>query len=280
MSLDASPDTQGESVELLPPEARAANTILPTDLMDVEFAEPVDAAAATSFVKLTAAGKTLAGALSLPPLVAGRIVSASFRPTAFFPFDAELALLTGGLSDPVGNPISSSGTPLRTVPDPGSALQNPGFENGLSSWIATGHQVGPAGTYDGLAPVQGSQQLIVREESGVAGYFDVPSDATTVSLSIAVFSEIGQFDKDRSAVVALYTAPGQRTVLFDAYDERQASMPCMCADFGQRIGPERKSLSLTALRGQRVFLTAEARSAFFIGANYYAVALDDLQIKP
>ena len=53
----------------------------------------------------------------------------------------------------------------------------------------------------------------------------------------------------------------------------------MCGEFGQLIPPTRKSVDVSLFRGERVFLTAEVRSSFFIGVNFFALVLDDLRIQ-
>ena len=51
---------------------------------------------------------------------------------------------------------------------------------------------------------------------------------------------------------------------------KMSTCACSGSGYGQRIGPERKSVDLTPLRGERVFIDAEVRSAHFIGVNFYA----------
>jgi hypothetical protein len=98
---------------------------------------------------------------------------------------------------------------------------------------------------------------------------------------VALLSERGDVDADRSGVVALHRASGERIVVFDAQAEIASSAPCACGDsFGARIAPVTRTVDLTPYRGERLFLTAETWSTpFFFGPKLFARVLDDLRIQ-
>ena len=277
--LSASADTKGEPFDVIPPEARPPDAVLPTDALQIRLGEPAEVGRATA-VQVLANGMPVADSLTpLADPVHGLVIALALRPPGFWAFDTAITAEPGGLVDPSGNAMPWSGAGLHVVADPGPVTGNLGFEAGTAGWIVTGHQAGTTGAFDGVVPVEGALQMIVHEESALTGYLDVPAGATSLSLSVGLFSEAGQFDADRTAVIALHRASGERIVIFDGYAERAASVACACGDFGQLIPPTRKSVDVTMLRGERLFLTAEVRSSFFIGVNFFALVLDDLRIQ-
>ena len=277
--LSASADTKGEAFDVVPPEARPPGAVLPTDALQVRLGEPAEVERATA-VRVLANGVPVVDPLTpLADPVHGLVIALALRPPGFWAFDTAITAEPGGLVDPSGNAMSWSGAGLHVVPDPGPMIGNLGFEAGTTGWTVTGHQAGTTGTFDGVVPVEGALQMIVREESVLTGYLDVPAGATSLSLSVGLFSEAGQFDADRTAVIALHRASGERIVMFDGYAERAASAACACGEFGQLIPPARKSVDVTPFRGERLFLTAEVRSSFFFGVNFFALVLDDLRIQ-
>jgi hypothetical protein len=45
------------------------------------------------------------------------------------------------------------------------------------------------------------------------------------------------------------------------------------------VGPLSRTIDLTPHRGQRVYVTVDVRSSFFIGVNFYAALVDAIQIR-
>lgn len=274
-SLTAGPDTEPAEITLAP-DPRGASVILPIDSIGVRFSEPLADTNMASLRMVTAEGE-VDGQLVFDP-VHGLVVGATFQPTRFLPPAATLSLAIDGIYDPAGNPATTSGDVRRTVADPGVLTDNPDFENGLLGWNAIG-EVAATGAFEGVPPASGDSQAMVREQSVVAGFLDVPQDANQLDLSIAVCSEAGQFDAQHSAVVTLHSSAGERYKVFDAFDFSYNSVPCdSCSEFGHIIPPARYVVDLRPYRGQRLMLTAEARSSYFFGVNYYAMLVDDLMI--
>jgi hypothetical protein len=281
----AQPDTSADRARLLAPRRRSPDTILPTDTLEVDLHEAVDEEAAAGGLALLADGAPAATFRPEPPddeEAAGLVAHGQLQPAAFLPFGATLSLATGDLVDLAGNPLRWDGRPLHVIDDPGDVLSNLDFEQDLTGWTRTSGAVVATGSYAGVAPTSGASQLVVTEESIAAAYIDVPLDATELSMSVAVLSEIGEFDAG-SAAVTLHRAGGEQVPFFDALDQVAGDHPCACsggpAGYGHQIGPLRHSASLVPFRGERLFLVVEARSSFFIGVNFYAVIVDDIQIR-
>jgi hypothetical protein len=271
-------DMTGELLRLVPAGDRPAPDLLPTDTLRVMFDEPVAEPDARARVKLLAGGAPWSSTWSADlPAVSARVVALQLQPDHFLPFGAELTLAPGGLTDPAGNALVA-GAARHVVADPGPLTSNAGFESGLAGWITSG-QVEATGAVQGQAPAEGAKQLVVHQESFAAGYLDVPANATTLQLSLTLFSELGQFDAGKTAVVRLLSEGVAPQVLFDAATEQAHDAACNCGELSHRLGPQVKTADLTALRGKRVFLTAEVRSAFFIGVNYYALLIDDVRVQ-
>ncbi|MBK7862137.1 MAG: hypothetical protein IPJ65_26685 [Archangiaceae bacterium] len=277
-SVDWAADTSGELARLTVVGDRPAPDLLPTDVLRVTFDEPVLETQARSSVKLLADGAEVAadGSSTSGGVVNGRVTSLLLRPQHALPFGATLSLAPHGLADPAGNALVA-GASRHVVADPGAATDNPGFENGSARWVTVGN-VAVGGAFQGLAPAEGAAQLVVHEESLASGYLDVPATATELQLAVALFSEQGQFDAGRTAVVRLVSEGAPDVVLFDAAAERARDASCDCGQLGHRIARQVKTADVTALRGKRAFVVAEVRSAFFIGVNYYALVLDDLRV--
>ena len=210
--------------------------------------------------------------------MSGLVTTATFTPSDFLAFDAVLAADVSELRDPAGNAFITVDE-TTTVPDPGSLSDNLGFESALDSWVTLGDVI-VTDTFEGMTPVSGIAHAVVRQEGTLFGYFDVPADATRLALSVALFSEIGEIDPDYTAVIALHRAGGERAIVFDAYDQRELGESCAdCTEYGHKLGPLRAEADLTPFQGERLILTVEVRSAFFIGVNYYALVLDDILIE-
>ncbi|MEM9074606.1 MAG: hypothetical protein AAGE52_39290 [Myxococcota bacterium] len=243
----------------------------------IDMNEPMDASALDA-IRILADEAPLAGDLDAE-VIAGSIASLTFTPSAPMPFSADLRLDLGGTVDTAGLPFEVREREMQVIDDPGSLLTNPGFEEGLLGWFASGI-VGTVEEFGGVAPAEGRLQAVVTEESILGGYFDVPPAATRLRVRGSLFSEVGDLDPDRSAVVRLQSdARDVRTFdFFDFVDEGEPSDVAYEDSYRHRIGPMEVSLDLADLRGERVYLTVQARAANFIGANFYAILLDDVVI--
>jgi hypothetical protein len=275
-TLTAAPDRSPGQVYIAAPSPR--EFLQPGDEIEISFDEPVRSSDVSTMVTVLADGEPPTGFIAVAEGVDGLVATASFVPSAgFLPFGAEVTVDAGGLVDPAGNPVTSEAGPLQTAPDPGSLLDNPGFESGLEGWIASG-AVEAVGDFEGLTPDEGDAFAVVREQSSLAGYLDVPADAEAVEFTVAILSEANQFDAGHSVVMSLKHADGGYAV-FDGSAYAGESVSCdTCTELGYRIDPMRQRVDLSNWQGKRVFLTVDVRSSFFFGVNFFAVVLDDFRL--
>lgn len=251
---------------------------LPFGVMVIDFAAPVSADQVTASLRVLAGGAPVAGSFDVAP-VAGLITSARFHPGNFLPFDQAISLDLGALTDPFGNPVTAAASSLRVVPDPSTITTNLGFENGLTGWRVVGHAE-RVGSFGGLAPVEGSSQAKIDAVGALAGYLDVPDDAAALHISLARLSQLSELAGDYTASITLHRANGDTIASFDDRQATEKILPCTTcgADFGFQLGPLTRDLDLTAVRGERVWVTVNATSFFFIGMPALAVVVDDLRI--
>lgn len=275
-TVTASLDTTSTTASLF--VSRSPAKLLPFEAVNVRFQEPLREADVRSFLRIRSNGVAVAGTLTLTP-TGGLVTSATFQPTAFLGFNAAVTLGLTGLRDPAGNALAPSSASVTVAANPGSLTSNAGFESGLNNWIALG-QASALGTFQGFAPAQGAKQAVVREGGTLAGVLDVPAGATELELSVAVLSEIGQVSPNHTTVIALRKAGGALIEIFDVADVASQFQPCpTCTEYGRSVGPLRRTIDLRPHRGQRVFLTVDVRSSFFIGVNFYAALVDAIQIR-
>src|SRR5262249_23480471 len=135
-------DENGEDAHLAQPSLRSRMAILPFDRLEVTFGEPVRAMQALSDVRLRTGTAAVAADLAPPPdTPEGALPSLTFRPTAFYAFGARISIGVGNLLDLAGNAIPAPSDGLVVAGDPGTLLQNPGFEQSSAGWIANGRDV-------------------------------------------------------------------------------------------------------------------------------------------
>ena len=275
-TMTANLDTTSTTASLFVPRSPAL--LLPFEAVTVRFQEPLREQDVRTYLRIRANGRTVAGTLTLTP-TGGLVTSAKFQPSAFLGFGATVTIGHVGLRDPAGNALNPSSAQVPVAANPGALTSHAGFESGLTGWIALG-QTSALGTFEGFVPPQGTAQAVVREGGTLAGVLDVPSGATELELSVAVLSEIGQVSPNHTAVIALRKAGGALIEIFDVADVANQFQPCpTCTSYGQSVGPLRRTINLMPYRGQRVFLTVDVRSSFFIGVNFYAALVDAIQIR-
>ncbi|HWN71356.1 MAG TPA: hypothetical protein VNM90_27145 [Haliangium sp.] len=275
-TLTAGLDATATSASLF--VSRGALTLLPFDPVSVRFQEPLREADVRDSLRILAGGTTVTGELTLTA-AGGLVTGASFQSDAFLPFGADVTIDLGDLKDPSGNALVASNARVPVVADPGLLTDNAGFESALDGWIALG-QASTEGEFQGFAPVEGAAQAVVRQGGTLAAALDVAADATELDLSVAVLTEIGEVDADRTAVIALRKPGGELIEIFDVADVADQQQDCTtCTDYGKFVGPLRRTLDLTPHRGQRVFLTVDVRSSGFIGVISFAALIDDIQLR-
>jgi hypothetical protein len=276
-TLTTQPDRTQAQVVIDPPSTR--EFLLPTDEVYIAFNEPLRDRDVNDEVTVLADGEVVDGTLQAAAISGGLATAWVFTPSGQLPFEAEVTLDLGDLRDPAGNPVVSGGA-VMLAPDPGPIVRNSGFEAGLDGWIPSG-TVGAVESFEGLAPEEGEAFAVVREQSSLAGYLDVPADAETLEFTVTVFSEANMFDVSSSAVISLAPGSGSEVVIFDAAGHENESVACdeCTTEVRERIGPLRQSIDVTPYQGQRVFVIVDVRSAFFFGVNFFAVVLDDLRLE-
>jgi hypothetical protein len=231
-----------------------------------------------------------------------------FTPDGFYPLNAIIEVELGGMENAIGVPVILEQDPIQVQADPGTLLPNLGFEQALAGWYAVGDVAAVAGAGD-QAPVEGAGMAALRtaltadehRDSRLIGYLDVPADATTLDLSLALLAT--EDSLPGSVVVRLYhdLAEGGHEVL-DVYEfDHEAAVfePCDCGELGadppltRRAGPFRHEIELSALRGERVFVEIQLFGEPWSGPVQRAVApippplppipaillVDDLQIR-
>jgi len=272
-SIAATSDALATSIEIAERSPR-----LPFGAVTIHFAEPVRAAQVTAALRVLAGGQPVAGSFDATP-VDGLITSTRFQPADFLPFDQAISLDVGGLTDPSGNALTAAASALRVVGDPSAATGNLGFENGLRGWVVVGH-ADSVGSFGGIAPAAGTSQAVIDAVGTLAGYLDVPADADALHVSLARLSQLSEVAPDYTATIALHRASGETITSFDARAATEQVVPCTACGptYGFQLGPLTRDLDLTAVRGERIWLTIDARSFFFIGMPALAIVLDDLRL--
>jgi len=274
-SIAASRDTASSTADFV-----KDGSLRPFDGVDIELAEPVRRDRLEASLRVLAGGVAVAGTFEDTP-VDGLITRTRFQPADFLPFDQPLTLDVAQLRDPSGNAITAGPSRLHVEADLGAATGNLGFERALTRWIVFGGEADEAGSFAGIDPAEGSHQAVIHSFGSLAAYIDVPADASTLHVSIARVSLLEEVAPDYTAVVALHRAGGETIVGFDAQDlDDGAVVACTTcgSEFRYQLGPVTRDIDLAALRGERVWLTLEARAFYFIGVPALAVLVDDLRI--
>jgi hypothetical protein len=276
-TLTAGLDARGTTASLSVP--RSTLTLLPFDAVNVRFEEPLRETDVRDHLRILAGGTAVTGELTLAA-TGGLVTGATFQPDAFLAFGADVTIDHAGLEDPSGNALAAPDARVPVVADPGALTDNAGFESELAGWIALG-QTGVEGAFQGIAPAEGAAQAVVREGGTLAIALDVGAGATELELSVAVLTEGSEVDANHTAVIALRTPGGELMEIFDVADVADQLQDCAActATYSKSVGPLRRTIDLTPHRGQRVFLTVDVRSSFFIGVNFFAALVDDIQIR-
>ncbi|MBC7976889.1 MAG: hypothetical protein H7138_18085, partial [Myxococcales bacterium] len=253
-------------------------TLLPFDPVTIHFAEPVRRDQAEATVRVLGGGVAVAGSFT-GSSVEGMITRLRFQPSEFLPFDQPFSIDTGALRDPSGNAITGGSTSLRVVPDPTVLTDNLGFEDGLRGWVVRG-QAEAVTNFGGVAPAEGQRQALIRAVGALAAYVDLPADAAALHFSLVRMSQFEETAGDHAAMIVLHRAGGEAIVGFADQDVRDAIVPCTTcgSEFRFQLGPLTRNIDLSPFQGERVWLTIEARSFFFIGMPALAVLVDDLQV--
>jgi hypothetical protein len=277
-TLTAGLDTTATTASLVVPHDDLE--LLPYDAVHVFFEEPLREADVRDELRILAGGTAITGELIFYS-AGGLVTGATFQPDRFLPYGAEVTIDLAGLQDPSGNALAASAARAPVIPDPGVLSGSAGFETDLAGWIVLG-QVSTQGAFQGLAPAEGAAQAVVPEGSTLAAALDVAADATELELSVALLTRSATSADAAAgkAVVALRAADGEQIAIFDAGDVAGQLQPCAtCTEYGQVVGPLRRTIDLTPLRGRRVFLIVDVQESSWWDPNGFAALVDDIQIR-
>lgn len=273
--LTAGPDTTASTATL--GGLGGYPEFLPYEGVSIGFQEPLREADVRDNLRVLANGAPIPGELDLSSY-AGMVGWAAFEPDGFLPFGAELTLDFGDLKDPSGNALIPSEAREIVVADPGVFTDNAGFESGLGGWLAIG-EAGALGTFQGFAPVEGAAHAVIRVQSMLFTYLDVPAEATALDLSLTVLFE-DSYASPGTVKISLYPPSREPVVVFDNRDVQGPAQPCSaCTEFEAALGPVRPSVDLTPYRGQRVFLTIGVHPTGVHAENEGAALVDDIQLR-
>jgi hypothetical protein len=280
--------------------------MLPWETLVVALDQPVSSDEIPRH-RVLADGQEVPGQIEL--VKTGEIHTAfRFTPDGFYPLGATIEIALDGMKNAIGVPMTLEAAPIEVMADPGSFEPNLGFEQALTGWYVAGDAAVVAGAGN-LAPVEGAGMLALRtaiidsqdRDSRLLGYLDVPADATTLDLSLALL--VPEEQLPGSIAMRLHRAlPDGGHEVLEVYEFDHESVvlePCACGGLGtdpplaRRAGPFRQEIDLSALRGQRVFLEIQLFGEPWSGPSVRAVApipppipaipamllVDDLQIR-
>ena len=274
-SVDADPDVQALEADLRPAESEPASTMLETGGFIVRFNKPVLWEEIQREVAILADGEPLDGEPEPVNQADDWAMGFTFRPEARLDFSAEITLDPGAITDRLGNAASCVSEPLQTPDDPGPLTGNPDFEDGLANWLVEG-DVEAVGTYEIIEPASGEQQVVMASYGSIAGYIDVPAEASQLSFSATVLTETdGQFTPPEAYV--WLNAAGEDVQVLEVRDETPEA--CDCGEFAGIIRLPRVEVDLTPYRGLRVFVTAASLVGWDATPYYSALVLDDFQVE-
>jgi hypothetical protein len=286
--------------------AGAADHMLPWEALAVTLEQPVSNDQIERY-RVLADGQEVAGELAFVGSE-GLHTSFTFTPDDFLPMGATIEVDLGGVENVVGVPVVLEQDETQVMADPGALSINPGFEQALAGWYASGDAVVMASAGD-LVPVEGTGMAALRTAlterqhslSRLFGYLDVPVDATALDLSLALLAPEEALPTRVAMRLHHVRADGghEEIEVYEFDHEAAVFEPCDCGELGasppltRRAGPLRHEIDLSALRGQRVFLEIELHGEPWSGPRLRAVApippppppipsvvlVDDLQIR-
>lgn len=249
-----------------------SNQLLPWQPVHIELRQPVTVEQAMRY-RVLANGQEVPGETRVQP-VGDVVTTIEFVPHVFYPMGTEVEVEATDMENALGAPVTFAHPPIPVMADPGLAADtNLGFEQELAGWQVT---VGSAYAADGfldVVPAEGARMAVLESaslEPGVGtamydnrlvGYIDVPADASTLDLSLAVFVPASVLPIVVS--VRLYNEGLEAIEAFDVYALTPGTdvfEACDCPGtpedrgLARRMGPVRREIALEAFRGKRVFL--------------------------
>lgn len=219
-------------------------------------------------IELLVDGQSVAAAVTpleqVGPLAKGFLID----PVEPVPFDAQLTIAAGTATDPFGVAVTFDGEVFHTLADPGPLTVNPSFD-GEGGW----NGLLTAAAQEDFPIVDGPRHAFIFRN--LAGYFDVPDDASSFSIAVGVENAYEQCSYASSDV--WLDTPTGRIGLYPQIPDDEA-----CSDYpnGCLIPWTRRTVDLEGLRGQRVVLRASPGRYTTCRPDVYDfLHLDDIRIE-
>jgi hypothetical protein len=248
------------------------------DTFIVRASEPVARDEMETRVRLLANGSPIAASVAAT-VSAGRLASSiAIRPIDYLPFDAELTVDPGGLSDPFGHEASWSRDVRMTMSDPGPASANPGFEI-LDPYPGYGWSGARISARPDRSPrwrMDHFAYLYSGDFDRMLGYFDLPPDAGSLRFSAAVYG--GCLDEFclKGVGVDLLTPGASRAAFQPTFEPLPEDDWDSCWSKVYSIPERRVAVDVADLAGQRVFVYA--RALWDWPCDDYTLTLDDFRV--
>jgi hypothetical protein len=255
-----------------------SNLLLPWQPVHLELRQPVTVDQAMRY-RVLVNGEEVPGETHVQP-VSNVVTTVEFVPHVFYPMGAELQVEATGMENALGAPVTFAHPPIPVMEDPGLAADtNLGFEQELAGWQVTAGTAYAAESFLDVVPAEGTGMVVIESggpepgvgtalyDNRVVGYIDVPADASTLDLSLAVLVPADVLPSVVS--VRLYNEGLDAIETLDVYalaHGTEVFEACDClgtpADraLARRMGPVRREIALEAFRGKRVFLELHVKS--------------------
>lgn len=183
-------------------------------------------------------------------------------------FGATVTLAATGVLDAFGRPVDLEGTGFKTIADPGPVTDNPSFE-GSGGWVGAHVE----NEFEGFPAAHGTKHAVLSPDHGnvLVGYFDVPDDATSLSIEVGV--ENALFDIPGRSTFSLITPKGSRELWPDTSE-------CHDDPWGCTIPWTTITVDLSDVRGERVMLRAWSSRLTFMRPDIYdTLHIDFLRVE-
>jgi hypothetical protein len=189
-------------------------------------------------------------------------------PAEVLDFGATVSLAATVVLDAFGQPVELEGAGFETIADPGPVTDNPSFE-GSGGWIGAHVE----NELESFPAAHGTKHAVLSPDHGnlLVGYFDVPDDAT--SLSVEVGLENALSDIPGMSVFTLITPNGSRDLWPD-------TSGCNEYPWGCTIPWTTIKADLSDVRGERVMLRAWSSRLTFMRPDIYdTLHIDFLRVE-
>ena len=194
-------------------------------------------------------------------------------PAESIDFGATVTLAATGVLDAFGRPVDLEGTGFKTIADPGPVTDNPSFE-GSGGWVGAHVE----NELESFPAAHGTKHAVLSPGFGggylLIGYFDVPDDAT--SLSVEVGLENALADIPGMSSFSLITPKGSH----DLRPAQPDTSECDDYPWGCTIPWTTITVDLSDVRGERVMLRAWSSRLTFMRPDIYdTLHIDFLRVE-